>query len=121
MATVTFDITMSLDGFVAGPDANAEQPLGAGGEELHEWAISSRDWRERHGLAGGEVNADSGANVAQQALRAGLADEMQVHVAPILLGGDVRLFDNLGPGIGVELVRTVSSPKVTHLKYRIAK
>lgn len=46
---------------------------------------------------------------------------MQVHVAPILLGGDVRLFDNLGPGIGVELVRTVSSPKVTHLKYRIVK
>lgn len=71
MATVTFDITMSLDGFVAGPDANAEQPLGAGGEELHEWAISSRDWREPHGLAGGEVNADSGANVAQQALQAG--------------------------------------------------
>ena len=80
MATVTFDITMSLDGFVAGPDANAEQPLGAGGEELHEWATTSRDWRERHGLAGGEVNADSDV----------LAEAMQDVSAYVMGPRDVR-------------------------------
>jgi dihydrofolate reductase len=59
MSKVRADITMSLDGYVAGPDANLEQPLGAGGEELHEWAVASQSWRETHGHEGGERNADS--------------------------------------------------------------
>jgi len=59
MAQVTFDITMSLDGFVAGPDVNADQPLGAGGEKLHDWVVGLASWREPHGLEGGEVNADN--------------------------------------------------------------
>ena len=54
-----FDITTSLDGFVAGPDASLEDPLGRGGEQLHDWATSTRAWRERHGLEGGEDDADS--------------------------------------------------------------
>lgn len=214
MAQVTFNITMSLDGFVAGPDPNSEQPLGAGGEQLHEWATVLASWRESHGLEGGEVNADSeilaesmrdvgavvmgrnmfggdegdwgdepwegwwgddppfhvpvfvvthhareplpkeggttfhfvtdgvgeavaearaaaedtrvliagGASVIQQALRAGLVDEFQVHVAPILLGGGTRLFEGLAPtDVQVETVRAIASPKVTHLTYRIVK
>jgi dihydrofolate reductase len=54
-----FDITTSLDGFVAGPNPSLEDPLGQGGEQLHDWAIATRAWRERHGMEGGEENADS--------------------------------------------------------------
>jgi dihydrofolate reductase len=212
MTKVTFDISVSLDGFVAGPDATLEQPLGEGGERLHEWVIGLASWRERHGRSGGERNADSdvleesidstgavvmgrrmfsggegpwsddpnadgwwgadppfrvpvfvvthhpretvvkqggtsfafvtdgaeaaleqaraaagdanvaiggGASVAQQLLRAGLVDEMQLHLVPILLGGGVRLFDGLGDGVELEIERVVESPAVTHLRYRV--
>jgi dihydrofolate reductase len=54
-----FDITTSLDGFIAGPNPSLEDPLGQGGMQLHDWATSARAWRERHGLEGGEENADS--------------------------------------------------------------
>ena len=59
MARLISDISISLDGFAAGPNANLEQPLGAGGDLLHEWAIAAASWRESHGLEGGEENADS--------------------------------------------------------------
>ena len=59
MGKVLVDITTSLDGFVAGPNTTLEQPLGDGGELLHEWAFRLAAWRERHGLSGGEANADS--------------------------------------------------------------
>jgi dihydrofolate reductase len=51
-----FRISMSLDGYVAGPDQSIKEPLGVGGERLHEWAISLAAWRAAHGLEGGEVN-----------------------------------------------------------------
>src|SRR4029078_10684925 len=59
MARLICDISTSLDGFVAGPNATLEEPLGAGGELLHEWAFAATSWRESHGLEGGEKNADS--------------------------------------------------------------
>lgn len=59
MAKLTFDITMSLDGFVAGPNPSLEEPLGEGGERLHEWVVGLESWRERHGQTGGTTNADS--------------------------------------------------------------
>jgi dihydrofolate reductase len=59
MAKLICDISMSVDGFVAGPNPSLEEPLGAGGELLHEWAFAATSWRERHGLEGGEKNADS--------------------------------------------------------------
>lgn len=59
MAKVTVDITMSLDGFVAGPSPTLEHPLGVGGERLHEWAYGLASWRAPHGLEGGETNASS--------------------------------------------------------------
>ena len=214
MTQVKFDISTSLDGYIAGPDPDLEQPLGAGGEQLHEWVVKLSAWREQHGLAGGEVNADSeimaesierigayvmgrgmfgggdgswgdepwsgwwgeeppfhapvfvvthhargplpreggttfhfvtegveaavaqaqqaagegdvlvagGASVIQQALRAGLVDEFQLHVAPVLLGGGTPLFAGLGPDdVQVETVRVVESPSVTHLKYRVVR
>jgi len=202
MAKVFVDITTSLDGFIAGPNDGPEQPLGAGGERLHEWVYGLASWREPHGLAGGEASRDSeilgealertgavvlgrrmfenangwgdeppfhvsvfvlthearetltkkggttftfvtdgiesaleqaketvgdkdvsvagGANTIQQYLSAGLVDEMQIHVAPLLLGGGIRLFDNLGAEqIEVEGTRVVESPAVTHLRFRV--
>ena len=213
MAKLTFEITMSLDGFVAGPNPTLEQPLGEGGDRLHEWVYGLRSWRGSHGLEGGEENPDSdllaesirengailmgrkmfsggegaweddpraqgwwgddppfrvpvfvlthhareplslgestfhfvtdgigsaleqareaagprnvaiagGASVAQQYLSAGLLDEMQIHLAPILLGGGVRLFDGLGDKLpGLELARVIESPAVTHVSYRVS-
>jgi dihydrofolate reductase len=214
MAT-TFEITMSLDGFVAGPNQTLEEPLGRGGEQLHDWVVATASWRERHGHEGGEANADSevmaeslarqgavvmgrrmfssgsgpweddpkregwwgdeppfgvpvfvlthharepvakengttytfvtdgieaaleqaraaagdkdvvvvgGANVIQQFLAAGLIDDFQIHVAPMLLGGGVRLFDELGPDLpAFELTTVVDSPAATHLRYRVMR
>ena len=59
MGKVIFTISMSLDGFIAGPDPTLEEPLGKRGEELHEWALATASWRESHGRSGGETNADS--------------------------------------------------------------
>jgi dihydrofolate reductase len=202
MGQVFVDITMSLDGFIAGPDDGPELGLGEGGERLHEWVYGLASWREAHGMAGGEVDRDSeilgeavertgavvlgkrmfdnakgwgdeppfhvpvfvltheareplakkgttftfvtdgiesaleqakaapgdkdvsvagGANTIQQYLSAGLVNEMQIHVAPLLLGGGIRLFDGLETEqIEVEGTGVVESPGVTHLKFRVA-
>jgi dihydrofolate reductase len=215
MGKVKVDITMSLDGFVAGPHQTLEQPLGEGGERLHEWVYGLASWREPHGLSGGETNTDDelvkeslattgavlmgrrmfsggagswdddpnadgwwgdeppfgvpvfiltqharetvtkqggttfnfvtdgveaaleraraaagdknvsiagGANVVQQVLRAGLVDELKIHVAPLLLGDGVRLFDDLGAEPPVlEVTGVVASPAVTHVTYRVVR
>jgi dihydrofolate reductase len=202
MGKVRLDITMSLDGFVAGPNDGPELGLGEGGERLHEWIVRLASWREPHGLEGGETNSSSeiveeglrstgavvlgkrmfdnaqgwgeeppfhkpvfvlthtereplakkggttftfvndgvesavrqakesagdkdvliagGASVAQQCLHAGLLDELQLHVAPMLLGGGVRLFED-GPGIDLEPTSMLESPGVTHLRYRVVR
>lgn len=211
MTKLTFDITMSLDGFIAGPNQTTEQPLGEGGKRLHEWVYGLRTWREKLDMEGGVTNRDSeileesvattgavimgrgmfgggdgpwdeswqgfwgdeppyhapvfvlthhpratltmkggttftfvtdgiasaleqaraaaggrnvavagGASVAQQYLKAGLLDEFQVHVSPILLGHGTRLFDDLGAEpIGLKIIRTVESPAVTHVTYSV--
>jgi dihydrofolate reductase len=215
MSKVKLDITTSLDGFVAGPDPTLEDPLGKGGEELHEWIVGLASWREPHGRTGGERNADDelfregrestgavimgrrmfsggegpweddptaggwwgddppfhvpvfvlthharetvpmeggtsyifvtdgiesaleqarseagdkdvliagGADVAQQYLKAGLLDEIQLHIAPLLLGDGVRLLDGLGPDDAkLELAGVIDSPKVTHVRYRVGR
>jgi dihydrofolate reductase len=213
MSKLVFDISMSLDGYVAGPSPSLEDPLGQGGTQLHDWAIETKSFREMHGRSGGEENRDSeilseavgdsgatimgrrmfsggegpweddprangwwgdeppfhhpvfvlthhereplemqggttftfvtdgiesaldqakqaagekdiyaggGASVGQQYLKAGLLDEMQIHVAPVLLGGGTRLFDD--PGVQLpelEQTRVVDSPAVTHIRYRV--
>jgi dihydrofolate reductase len=203
MGKVFFDITTSLDGFVAGPNDSLKLPLGEGGERLHEWVFGLASWREPHGLEGGETGLDSevlaeatknvgatilgrrmfdlaqgwgdnppfhmpvfvlthrasdplmkeggttftfvtngiesaleqaraaagdkdvaiagGANTIQQYLSAGLVDEFQLHVAPLLLGGGVRLFDRAPADITLESTRVPESPKVAHLKFRVVK
>jgi len=59
MSKVTCQISISLDGFVAGPNQSLENPLGEGGMRLHEWAFATAGWRELHGLTGGERSVDS--------------------------------------------------------------
>jgi dihydrofolate reductase len=63
-----------------------------------------------------------GASVPQQCLRAGLLDEIQIHLVPVLLGAGVRLFDHLGSdNIELETIQVVDSPGVTHLRFRVVK
>ena len=59
MSLVTCQISISLDGYAAGPDQSLETPLGKGGERLHEWALATQSWRAQHGLEGGESSVDS--------------------------------------------------------------
>ena len=59
MSKLKLTITMSIDGYVAGPDQSPEQPLGAGGENLHDWLYPIKAFRESHGHEGGEVNAST--------------------------------------------------------------
>jgi dihydrofolate reductase len=59
MGRVRIHISVSADGYVAGPNQSEQNPLGEGGERLHDWLVALRAWREPHGLEGGEVNASS--------------------------------------------------------------
>jgi dihydrofolate reductase len=70
--------------------------------------------------AGERVVAVSGTQIARQALRAGLLDEIHIDLAPVLLGRGVRLFDELGP-VDLEQAQVVVGTGVTHLRYRVAK
>src|SRR5688500_2764436 len=211
MSRLRFRISMSLDGFVAGPNQSVKEPLGVGGEQLHEWAVSLAEWRAEHGREGGDVNASSavmkeslenigatimgrnmfgghpgswdagnpwngwwgpnppfhhpvfvlthharaplvmeggttftfvtegieaaleqarlaalghdvslagGAKAAAQYLQAGMVDEMEINLVPVLLGSGEPLFQGTGDNLhGLELVRVVTQPKVTHLKF----
>jgi len=211
VSKLRFRISMSLDGFVAGPSQSVDNPLGIGGMRLHQWVFPLTVWRAMHGLQGGEVNESTrvveeslanigasvmgrnmfgghpgpwdpkkpwkgwwgvsppfhhpvfvlthyarepleleggttftfvtdgieaalkqarraaggknvslagGASAARQYLAAGLVDEMEINVVPTLLGSGERLFDGVGDDLhGLELVRTVAAPKVTHLKF----
>ena len=211
MSKVRVHISTSLDGYVAGPNQSQENPLGEGGESLHDWLVATKSWREAQGLEGGDENVSNdvfeealdnvgveimgrgkfgpayrgewgddpwqgwwgddppfhkpvfvvthherepltltdttftfvtdgiesamkqakaaagdkdvfiggGADVINQYLAAGLMDELELHVVPILLGGGARLFDGVGPDVTLELLRTIEAPGVTHLKYRV--
>src|SRR5438093_3863403 len=59
MSKLRFTITMSLDGFVAGPNQSEQDPLGVGGMELHQWLFPLKAFRELHGEEGGEVSAST--------------------------------------------------------------
>jgi dihydrofolate reductase len=213
MSKLRCHISISADGYVAGPNQSEEEPLGRGGERLHDWVVPLAAWREPHGKEGGEVNESTpimeeslenvgaglmgrnmfgppgggdwgdgewkgwwgdeppfhhdvfivthhprepvemeggttfsfvtdgietalqrakesaggqdvmlsgGAQVIDQYLAAGLLDELDLHIVPVLLGGGARLFDDLaGAEIGLEQVRAIEAPGVTHVKYRL--
>ena len=59
MSKVTCQLSISLDGYAAGPNQSRENPLGEGGERLHEWAIATDTWNEAHGHEAGTRTADS--------------------------------------------------------------
>src|SRR5919204_4418938 len=77
MSKVRVHISVSADGYVAGPNQSLENPLGEEGESLHDWIVGLRAWREPHGLEGGEVNAstpvvdESRANVGAEIMGRG--------------------------------------------------
>jgi dihydrofolate reductase len=71
----------------------------------------------RRAARGKDVSLAGGAHAAQQYLRAGLVDEMEIHLAPILLGAGERLFEGISDLGDLRLVRTVAAPDVTHLKF----
>ena len=203
MGKVTFNMTMSLDGFVAGPNDDPENGLGDGGDGLFIWYFSGDTevfmsegvpplkvskqsaellkesfstlgagiWGRRtfdiaHAWGGNppgspafivthhvpqewvkegspfifvtdgvesaiqqakEAAGDKDVvictpSILQQALKAGLVDELHVDVAPLLIGGGVSLFDRLGIGpINLECIRVVNAPNVTHLSFRVVK
>jgi dihydrofolate reductase len=212
MSRVTAEISISLDGFAAGPNQSKDNPLGEGGERLHEWVVATESWRRQHGKEGGEKGPDDdmagkwgqgvgayimgrkmfgppgggewdetwrgwwgedppyhvpvfvvthhareplsmeggttfhfvtngiesaleqaraaagdqdvkiigGANVIQQYLAAGLLDELQLHIAPVVLGAGERLLENVGDPT-LEPIDVVASPAATHVKYRVAR
>jgi dihydrofolate reductase len=71
--------------------------------------------------AGGRNVLVHGAYTAQRALEAGVLDELQVHLVPVLFGGGLRLFDMLPSRIELELVRVIDTPEATHIRYRIRR
>jgi dihydrofolate reductase len=84
MGKTRFQISVSLDGFIAGPHQSTENPLGVGGEDLHEWVVKLEAWRRQHGLEGGEINVSSA-----------LMEEVQSNVGATVMG---RNMFGGGPG-----------------------
>jgi dihydrofolate reductase len=84
MPGLRFDLSTSLDGFIAGPNPSEEHPLGEGGMQLHEWAFELAAWREPHGKDGGEVNASTP-----------VVEAMRANVGAVLMGR--KMFGG-GPG-----------------------
>jgi dihydrofolate reductase len=187
MGKVEANISMSLDGFVTGPNLDRYPGMGEGGDILHAWTAESRamdfafgeerqiagsiitsrkvyddtdGWAAEEGffrlpvfvvthrphdvvvkgqttftfvtdgikraieqasVAAGDkrVHIMGGASIIQQALAAGLVDELFLHVAPVLLGSGTRLFEHLGGPIQLERAEVIESPSSTHLRYRI--
>jgi dihydrofolate reductase len=73
----------------------------------------------RVAAGGKDVSIGGGAETIQQFLKAGMLDELLVHIAPLLLGGGVRLFEGVGPDVQLEQTQVISSPAVTHLRFRV--
>jgi dihydrofolate reductase len=71
--------------------------------------------------ADGKVVGVHGASATQQCLAAGLMDEIQIHLAPVLLGGGLRLFEHLGGRIELERTQVIATSNATHLRYRVAR
>jgi dihydrofolate reductase len=75
--------------------------------------------RAKESAGGQDVMLWGGAQVINQYLAAGLLDELELHVVPVLLGGGARLFDGVGAGNELEQLRAVEAPGVTHVRYRV--
>ena len=105
MSSVTCHISISLDGFVAGPRPGLDNPLGEGGMRLHEWAFATASWREQHGLEGGEHTAD--AKVVEEVVQGVGAYIMGRKMS----GGGDGAWDRPGPAGGERHPRTPIPPR----------
>src|SRR5215216_2631849 len=83
--------------------------------------IESALGQAREAASGEDVLIGGGAEIINQYLAAGVVDEVEIHVVPILLGGGERLFEGIGPDLKLEQLRAVEAPGVAHLKYRVVK
>src|SRR5258708_15081945 len=94
MSKLRFRITLSLDGYVAGPNQSVKDPLGVGGSMLHQWAFALAAWRAQHGLTGGEANASTKV-VEEQ-----LADNGATLMGRHMFGGPPGPWDKSNPWNG---------------------
>jgi dihydrofolate reductase len=81
--------------------------------------IESALAQAKQAAGGKDVSLGGGADAIQQYLAAGLLDELQLNIVPVLLGGGTRLLDNVGTDVKLEPVRAIEAPGVTHVKYRL--
>src|SRR3954467_10039623 len=77
--------------------------------------------RAREAAGDRDIFIGGGAETINQYLAAGVLDELELHVVPVLLGGGARLFAGLGPDVELEVIRVIEAPGVTHIRYRILK
>jgi len=89
--------------------------------ELFELQIADALEQAKEAAGGQDVYVGGGASIINQYLAAGLVDEIEIHVSPLILGGGERLFDGVGPDLKLEQLRAVEAPGVAHLKYRVVK
>jgi len=94
VSRLRFGISLSLDGYVAGPGQSVKNPIGVGGMRLHEWVFPLKAWRSRHGLEGGKVNASTA--VIEEALAGVGATVMGRH----MFGGHPGPWDSAKPWNG---------------------
>jgi dihydrofolate reductase len=108
--------------FVITHHARAPLPM-QGGTTFHfvTDGIESALAKARAAAGDKDIVIGGGASVARQYLAAGHVDEINITLAPILLGSGERLFDQLGTGLQLEQVRVIDAPGVTHLRYRVRK
>lgn len=125
----TYDIANGWNGngplpgrplFVVTHRVPAAVPEGEGRYTFVTEGVAQAVTRARAAAGDGSVSL-MGASVPQQCLRAGLLDEVQIHLVPVLLGSGTRLFDHLGGSVRLEQVRVVDAPGVTHLRYRVVR
>lgn len=133
MSVSVLDMSVSLDGYIAGPD---DFLGGDNGERLHEWSTPGdefaflAEWKTAGAesamaqakAAAGDHNVQvRGAYTAQRAIEAGVLDELQIHQVPVLLGGGRRLFDTLPSLVELDVVQVIDTAAATHLRYRIRR
>lgn len=121
MGKVVFDISRSLDGFVTASNQTAEEPLGAGGETLHDWAFGGDE-------QGSKLLADAVSRLALTGPRVRVVGRSR-RCTPLLPGvsagascvnGGTRMFDHLGSQhIRLEPVETIETPVAVHLRFRV--
>lgn len=117
MSMVFFSVTVSLDGFMA-PEWHSD------GTVFHyvNDGIESALRQAREAAGGRDVRIAGGVHTIQQYLRAGLVDEFHLAVAPVFLGAGMRLFERMESVPGeLEIQEAVHSPRVVHLRYRVAR